>query len=364
MKTRAAVQVGDNTVEVKHLDVPDPLAEGEVLVRIEGCGMCGSDLESYRGAIVAAGLAQYPLVTGHEPVGRIEHIPPDIAERWGMVKGTRIAVEPFVPCGVCDRCSAGDYRLCRERFIYSCTPTTVGTGLWGGFSEYMVLRPNSIVHRVPESLSIQDAVLFNPLGAGFEWAYRAAGTQIGDTVLVLGPGQRGLSSVIAASEAGADQIIVSGLDRDSSKLELAVEMGATAVIRADQEDVPGRVAELTDGALADRVIDVSSRSTKPVTDALAAARPGGTIVLAGLKDGAAVPGFVSDQIVFKNLTLRGALGVSSWSFAQAIRIVASGRYDFRRWHTHTLPLEEFDTAIKLLSGEVAGEDAIHITVVP
>lgn len=363
MKFRAAIQTGDSQIEVNELELP-ALDPGEVLLRVEGCGMCGSDLESYRGATVAAGIAEYPLVPGHEPVGWIERIPDDIATLWGVGAGDRIAVEPFVPCGVCVRCAEGEHQVCLNRFIYCCMPTTLGTGIWGGFSEYMVLRPASIVHRVPEHLSIQDAVLFNPIGAGFEWAYRAAGTQVGDTVVILGPGQRGLASVVAAVEAGAARIIVTGLERDAHKLELALSLGASDVINADEDDVAARVAAITGGALADRVIDVTSGSIQPVLDAVEVARPGGTIVLAGLKDQAEISGFVSDRLVLKSLTLRGVLGVSSWSFRQAIRVIASGRYDFSAWHTHTLGLDDLEHAIALLGGKVAGEQVVHITVVP
>ena len=362
MRVKAAVQVADETIEITELDVAPP-SEG-ALLRIEGCGTCGSDLESYRGAIVAAGMGAYPYVPGHEPVGFVEWIDEPTARASGVAIGDRVAVEPFASCGVCRRCTAGDYRLCRNRFIYSLSPTTIAPGIWGGFAERMAIRPGSILHKVPEHVSVQDGVLFNAIGAGFEWAYRAAGTEPGDTVLVLGPGQRGLASVIAAREAGAERIIVTGLARDVTKLDLALAMGATDVLRADEVDVPEAVADLTEGDGADRVVDVTAGAPAVVNDALAAVRPGGTVVLAGLKDRHPVPGFVSDTIVFKDLTVRGALGVSSWSFAQALRVIGSGRYDFGRWHTHTLPLERLVDGFRLLAGEVPGEDAIQVTITP
>ncbi|MCP3974346.1 MAG: alcohol dehydrogenase catalytic domain-containing protein [bacterium] len=360
---RVAVQVADETIEIQEIPMPD-LQPDEVLVRIEGCGMCGSDLESYRGKIVQAGLSQYPHVPGHEPVGHIERIPDDVAKLWGVGVGDRVAIEPFVPCGVCPRCLGGEYRLCANRFIYSCQPTTQGTGLWGGFAEYMVLRPNSVVHKVPDSISIQDAVLFNPFGAGFEWAYKAAGTTIGDTVLILGPGQRGLGSIVACREAGAEQIIVTGTARDATKLELAKEFGATDTIVVEETDTVERVMALTGGYGADRVVDTTSSSTQPVLDAVEAARAGGTIVLAGLKDAKTIDGFISDKLVFKDLSLRGALGVSQWAFSQAIRVIASGRYPLHKMHTHTFDLADLEHAHALLSGNVPGEEAIHITVTP
>ncbi|GIU93368.1 MAG: putative alcohol dehydrogenase adh [Acidimicrobiia bacterium] len=360
---KAAVQVEAGRLEIWDLPAPGRGTAG-ALIRIEGCGMCGSDLESFRGAIVLAGLGSYPYVPGHEPVGRIEWIDPEMAERSEVSEGDRVAVEPFVPCGVCRHCTEGEYRLCRRRFIYSLASVHISPGLWGGFAQFMALRPGSILHRVPESVPIEDAVLFNPLGAGFEWAYRAAATRPGDQVAILGAGQRGLAAVIAVREAGADQVIVTGLSRDRHKLDLARALGATHTLVADEEPVVERIRELTGGPGADRVIDVTSNAPEAVAQAVGAARPGGTVVLAGLKDRHPVPGLVSDDIVYKNLTVKGVLGVSAWSFAQAIRIIASGRYPLHLLHTHTLKLDQLEQGLRLLAGQVEGETAVHITVVP
>ena len=133
------------------------------------------------------------------------------------------------------------------------------------------------------ALPAETAVIFNPLGAGFRWAVEIPETGVGDTVVILGPGQRGLASVIACREAGAGTIMVTGLAEDARKLEVATLYGADYTVDVDNEDAVRRVKELTDGSGADVVIDVSSYATQPVTDALSMVRPGGTIVLAGVK---------------------------------------------------------------------------------
>src|SRR4029077_11555523 len=120
-------------------------------------------------------------------------------------------------------------------------------GLWGGYADYMYLDPCSIVHRVRKDITAALAVMFNPLGAGFRWAVEIPRTGPGDRVLILGPGQRGLASVIAARAAGADTIIVTGLSRDAPKLALAREFGADHVIDIEAEDARVRVRELTGG---------------------------------------------------------------------------------------------------------------------
>ena len=295
MKARAAVQTGDRKIEMQEFKVPNGVEPGGALLRVEASGMCGSDYEQYSGALAGSGLFQYPVIPGHEPIGRIERISPEASRLWGVSEGDRVAVEPFCPCGICDRCTEGSYQLCRNRFLYAYTPTDVGSGLWGGYAEYMVLRPNTIVHKLPEDLSTDDAVLFNPIGAGFEWGYKIPGTRIGDTVLILGPGQRGLACVVGAREAGASAIIVTGLGKDAHKLALARELGATHTINVEQASTVDQVREITGGELADRVIDVSAFATHPVLDAIDAVRPGGTIVLAGIKGFKEIPGFVSES---------------------------------------------------------------------
>ncbi len=360
MKVRAAVQVAPRRIEIRAFDLGG-LPERGALLRVEACGLCGSDLDSYRGETVAAGLVAFPFVPGHEPVGRIEWIDPESAESWGVGEGDRVAVEPLVTCGACTRCTEGDLRSCSHRFIYSCTPLGVVPGLWGGFAERMVLRPGSIVHRVEDDLSSEDAVLFNPLGAGFEWVCRLADTQVGDAVLILGPGQRGLACVVAAAEAGAETIIVTGLTRDRHKLELARELGATHTIDAEAENVVARVAEITQGRLVDRAIDVTPDAVEPIAAAVEAVRSAGCVVLAGLKGGREVRGPLPDRIVSKELTVRGAIGVSSWAFRQALRVLASRRYPLARLHTHCFPLDRIEHALAALE---SGEGTVHVTVVP
>src|SRR2546428_224159 len=134
-------------------------------------------------------------------------------------------------------------------------------GLWGAYADYMYLDPLSIVHRVREDIPASLAVMFNPLGAGFRWAVEIPATGPGDSVLVLGPGQRGLASVIAARAAGADTIIVTGLSRDARKLALARELGADHVIDVEREDARARVRELTGGRGAEVVIEVTANAT-------------------------------------------------------------------------------------------------------
>jgi threonine dehydrogenase-like Zn-dependent dehydrogenase len=357
MEARAAVQVADRKIEIWTLPVPDAVGDDEALVEVEGSGMCGSDWKQYQGRLIPC----YPVIDGHEIVGRISRIGPTAARRLGLSVGDRVAVEGTRPCGECVVCLNGRWKHCIHGTIYGLTSVADGPGLNGGYAEYLVLRSNSRVYKMPDELAIQDAVFFNPLASGFDWLIRLGDTRVGETVLIAGPGQRGLGSVIAAKEAGAGKIIVVGRGRRPWKLDLAMELGATHVINSDEESVPERVAEITGGEMADRAVDTTPDVTKPLEDIIASMRSEGTVVLTASKT-EEIPMFVQ-KIMRKSLTVRGAMAASEWGKRQAIRVLGERRYDLSKIHTHTFPIEQLDLAMRTLGGEVPGEEAVHITVV-
>jgi threonine dehydrogenase-like Zn-dependent dehydrogenase len=228
----------------------------------------------------------------------------------------------------------------------------------------MYLDPNSIVHKVDPTLPPEIAVMFNPLGAGFRWAVEIPKTGPGDTVAILGPGQRGLAAVLACREAGAETIIVTGLEADAKKLELAKTFGADHTIDVQNENAKQRLRELTDGCGADIVVDVSSYATEPVAESLDYVAPGGTVVLAGVKGFKPVPDFISDKIVMKEISIRGAIGVTSTGYASAIRLIESRRHPLEKMHTHNFSLREAELAIRTLAREIENEESIHSCLLP
>lgn len=362
MNSRAVVQTGPGRLELRELPVPD-IDEDHALLRVEACGICGSDVEQYDGLLPV----KFPLIPGHEPLGIIERIGDRAAKRWKVDVGDRVAVETLIRCGNCRDCVSGNYQLCRARggvFGYAYIPLSHGPGLWGAYADYMVLDPNTLLHKVDKAIPAELAVMFNPLGAGFRWAVEAGEVGPGDTVLILGPGQRGLASVIACRAAGAEKIIVTGLARDAAKLELARFYGADATIDVESEDIRQRVRELTGGRGADVVVEVCANATEPVAESLHYVAPGGRVVLAGVKGFKPVPDFISDLIVVKEIRMRGVLGVTSNAYRSAIRLIESGTVDLARLHTHDFPLEKAEEAILTLAGRRPGPASIHSCLRP
>ena len=181
-------------------------------------------------------------------------------------------------------------------------------------------------------------------------------------MLILGSGQRGLACVVAAVEAGASQIIVTGLRADAFKLEIARKLGATTALVAQDSDVPAIVAQLTNGRGVDLVCDTTPYVFEPILDAIKAVRSNGRIVLSGLKDSRLMDGFPIDVLMMKQITMVGVLASAHWATQQAIRVIESGRLPLGLMHTHSLPIDQVEHAIKALAGEIPGERALHVSI--
>ncbi len=358
-KSFAMVMTAKRELTPMDLELPD-IDDDSALLKLEACGICGSDYEQFEDVL----RTPLPVVPGHEPLGVIAKIGDRAALRWGVDVGDRVAVETMLSCRHCDPCLGGRYHLCDRRKIYSYIPTTEWPGLWGGYAQYMYLHPNSVVHRVDASLAPELAVMFNPLGAGFRWAVEMPNTQPGDTVVILGPGQRGLASVVACRAVGAGKIVVTGIEADAEKLRIAKLFGADHTIDVDNEDPVRRVKELTNGIGADVVVDVSAYATKPVSDAIRMVRAGGKVILAGMKGFKKVENFVSDYVVTKEIQVQGAIGVTSTGYKAAIKYIESGQVDLLAMHTHNFALADAELAIKTLAREVPNDESIHSCLVP
>jgi alcohol dehydrogenase len=340
------------------------LGDDDGLLRIEACGLCGTDHEQYTGEL-AGGFA---FVPGHETVGTVEVIGSRAARRWGVSAGDRVAVEVFQSCRQCANCLAGDYRRCARHGLadmYGFIPVDRQPGLWGGYAEYQYLAPDSMVLPVGGDLSPEVATLFNPLGAGIRWGVTVPETGPGDVVAVLGPGIRGLCAAAAAKLAGAAFVMVTGLGpRDADRLTLAAQFGADLAIDVAVEDPVAALAKVT-GGLADVVIDVTAKAPAAFAQAIALARPAGTVVVAGTRGfGSGAPGFSPDLVVLKELRVIGALGVDDAAYRAALDLLVSGRYPFESLPRRCVRLEGAEELLATMAGERDGVPPVHGVLTP
>ncbi|MBI2169672.1 MAG: alcohol dehydrogenase catalytic domain-containing protein [Actinobacteria bacterium] len=350
--------------ELVERELPLPEAgDDDGLLRVEACGLCGTDHELYTGALPGPGA----FVPGHETVGIVERAGPRAAARWGVSEGDRVALDIFQSCRECDRCATGDYRGCRKhgfRDSYGFVSLGVEPGLWGGYSQYQYLAPDSVLHPVPEGMSPVLATAFNPLGAGIRWAAVVPETKEGDVVAILGPGIRGLSAVAAVKEAGAGFVMITGHgERDTPRLEMARRFGADLAVDVSRTNAETELRKAT-GGLADVVVDVTAKAPAAFAQAIELARHGGRVVIAGTRGVAEAPGFAPDLLVLKELHVMGSLGVDGESYRAALELLASGRYPFDELPRRVAGLDGASELLAVMAGESDGPPPIHGVIVP
>lgn len=361
----AAVRTGPRTTELRELPMP-AIPEDGALLKVEVAGICGTDVKIY-----AHPPSDEPVIMGHENIGVVVEAGPEWTRRQGFQVGDRVFVEHYVPCFRCEWCRIGQYRHCEatdwrnnpDARRYGYTSANNAYNLWGGFAQYMFLPWNAVVHRVPDNVSPQLAGVVTPLSNGIEWAVFEAGVGYGSTVLIQGPGQQGLSQVVASRRAGASLVIVTGTGRDGVRLEVARQLGADHVVDVDSQDPLEAILDITGGKGVDVVLDCTAGAgTAPVLLGIEALRrrEGHLLIQGELEE---FPAFPIKKLTEKAITLHSARGHSFRACEIALGELASGRFPLELLTTHTFGLGEVDGAIRAVSGEGA-DDVIHVSLMP
>ena len=250
-------------------DVPDPLpGQGEVLVQVKACGICGSDIHGMDGS---TGRRIPPSLMGHEASGVITQIGLGVAN-WQI--GDRVTFDSTISCGRCYYCQRGLINLCDNRRVMGVSCADYRQD--GAFAEYVIL-PQHILYRLPETLSFEKAAMIEPISIAFH-AINRVPLSINDSVIVVGVGMIGLLLVQALRLAGYGQIMAVDIDQD--RLDLACKLGADVGLRSDLLDIPKEVSRLTHQRGADAGFEVVGiRQT--VNTAIASLRKGGSLGLVG-----------------------------------------------------------------------------------
>lgn len=323
---------------------------------VEATGLSGAEVQAWRGD--RSDLV-YPLIPGQQVIGRVaervdDSIPYEV--------GTRVLVEPSIRCGTCPACRNG-LAACTGRKpmnVYGVLPSTEPPGLWGGLAERLYLDPHAVLHPITDDIQAAVATFAHPLASGYTWAVELPRLQVGETVLILGPGPRGLACLLAAQAAGASWIGMSGLDGDADRLRMADMLGANLTVDVTNEDLGVAVAESL-GTRPDVVIDVTSDDPEAIYTSLDLVRSGGTIVLGSTKGNRPLSQFFSDVIVRKELTLRGAMAATPTAYEWASRqLETDPRMD--DMVSHEFPLDEATRAIQATAGLLGTEELISVAV--
>lgn len=340
---RAACVIPPEGFEIREVPIPVPEA-GELRVRLEACGVCGTDLHFFGSGLMAPGHTP-----GHEMVGRVDALGEGVE---APAVGTRVAVEPVRFCGRCRECVAGRTSACRQFLIY-------GVHLPGGFSEYAVL-PAKSAFPVCEEASAAVAALAEPLAVGVH-GLRRGGLLPGQRVLVLGSGAVGLTTLIAARAAGAGEVWISA--RHERQAQLAQHFGAHRVLR-EEEALPDAVAQLGLENEFDLVVESVGGHADTLRSACAAVRPSGSISVLGVFMDAI--GLDPMPLLLKEVNLHWSNcyhhpSDSEPDFAEATRIIAAEHERLASLTTHQYPLDEIGHAFATAADKKAG--AIKVSVI-
>ncbi len=361
-EVRIAIKTGAERTELRSYPWPQ-LGEDEGMLRIEACGVGGAEPEVYRAAD-----KWLPVAMGHQIVGSIAALGNKARQMWKVEPGERVVIQEYLPCKACRWCLQGEYRFCPDAdFFGGANPRRYGLidpseppHLVGGFAQYIHLPWNTVFHRIPQDLPAELATLAIPIGNGVQWATRDANAGPGKTVLIIGPGQQGLGAVVGAKDAGASTIILAGMTRDRSRLELAPQLGADHVIDVEQEALLAGLRRILGphGGL-DVVVDTTSDPGGGNLDQYLQAVNYGAWLWVNCMD----RGIPVRQLKQKFLTVRSGRGRSWWAVDTALRIITSRRFPLEQMCTHRFGLEEVDRAIKATAGREI-EGAIHCIVDP
>ena len=267
MKTsRAMVLEGPRRMVLREFPLPQ-IGPEEALLRVEMVGVCGSDVGIYRGKSHQGAPSLSDHHGARESFGTVAEIGREASRRRDLKEGDRVIVEYAFGCGKCFYCTRGDYIHCESFQVYgSMISCKEPPHLWGAYSEYLYLPPRARVHRVKKDLPPEVEYQFCAvLGNGVRWLRMIGGISAGDTVGDRGTGTTGLARVIVAKEAGAGKVIVTGMSRDRRRMELAKTFGADVTIDVEKSDPVEAVSELTEGRMADIVMDVSGNPKGAVT---------------------------------------------------------------------------------------------------
>lgn len=361
-KSIAAVWEDEGTITLREFDLPE-IGPDEGLLKVEMAPICVGDAKSFKSKEKKKNL---PIILGHEILGRIEKIGKNAREAYRVEAGDRVIVEKTIKCGRCYYCQVGSYNECERKMKYGVYSSRNPPHLWGAYSQYMYLAPGSSIHKISDDVPTKAAAITGNIANAVQWVHLIGRVSIGDTVVIEGPGPEGLSALLVARESGASRIIVTGLTLDTERLKLAKELGAHHIINVEKENVLDKVAALTEGRMADVVVDLSG-SPQGIVASVDLVRKQGTIISGGLVGSATMVPLSVYKIVSRQIRFQGVHSKSSQPMNMAIKLVESRKYPIERLVSHTFPLGDTEKALRAvkIEGEIPmGEYPVKAAIVP
>ncbi|HEY7141077.1 MAG TPA: alcohol dehydrogenase catalytic domain-containing protein [Methylomirabilota bacterium] len=339
---KTAPGVGNMVVGDAPVPVPQP---GEALVQVARSGVCGTELlvhdDVYRGR---KRPMPFPLIVGHEASGVLVELGPNTT---GPRPGARVALEGVSGCGACFHCTRGSYNLCQDWHH-------IGLTRAGALAEFVTMPVSSLIP-IPDDVSFESAAMLEPFSNAVHTLERLKPAP-GQPAAIIGPGPLGLLNLQVLRAAGASPILVLGRRGDEPRLQLARALGADVAVVADRAAARDHVAELTDG-LGMAIAVEAGGTSEAVQTALDIVASNGSLVTLGLARSTEIDALT---VVRKNLVWLGVVAAVRRHYAEAIRLIQSGKVELERLITHRMPLADAAAAVPAMRRG----DAVKMMFVP
>jgi len=348
-------------------EFPKPsVREDAMLLRVEMSTICGTDSKIYEGFFPAP----FPLIPGHELVGILEQIGDEASRKDAsavpLTEGDRVTVVPCMPCGNCYYCKfvPSKLNMCENRICYGVSMSCKEPPhLFGGFAEYLYVRPGSYVFKISPKITKEVAVLSEPMAnvtKGFERIFEQAGERLGKDILIQGAGPIGILFILVARALGVGTIIVT--EGNEYRINKAKEFGADYVINISRENVQDRiisVKELTDGRGVDAVIECTGIPAA-VPEGIDMLRRGGTYLIFGIAaDKGRIP--INPYVICRNdLNILGTYSYPPWHFKTAISMLQSVSNQAQKIVTHKFAIENIKKAFEMAKSF----DCLKVAITP
>lgn len=322
----------DAPASIRVGSVPEPtLRSDELLIRVEACGICGTDLHIIDGE---SPLAHYPVVPGHEFAGEVVALGDDVAQsnengETNITVGSRVAIDPNLYCGHCDSCRTGHENLCLN---YSALGVTTN----GAIAQYVAV-PLAAAYMVPDTVSLREAALLEPISCAVHGMHNL-NPRSGDTFLIAGAGTMGLLLLQLALRGGASRVAM--IDVNTQRLALAEELGATRTYN----DIERALADESLGF--NCVIDATGVPAV-IENAFMAVKRGGKFMVFGVASNEARISLSPFRIYNDEITILGSMAIL-FSFQAALDLLSGGVINTQVMLTAALPLEDFPRALDMV----------------
>jgi len=313
-------------------DAPMPHAgQNEVLMRVRRASICGSDVGLYDYSAAYAGFAKLPTIPGHEFAGEVAHLGAGVTE---FKVGEHVVAESILSCGKCRFCLSGQPNICMNFKIF-------GVHTNGGFAEYVSV-PEKHLHHMKDGLSFEQAAIIEPLSVcchALEDVAKVSGT---DSVVVLGPGPIGLLAAQVARANGCQHVVVSGIDVDEKRLNLAGKLGFETV-NSNKDDLVGRVLGSTSGLGADIGV-VAAGAATALNQACELVRKSGKILNIAIYPKPVE--LAVTNLVRREMMLLGAFASTWKNYERAMSLAIENKVRVQPLITHSFPLDDASLALE------------------